>query len=84
MTWLGLAAVVAYVFRHANVSTVGSDLQTGAIFGLLCGVAMAFNLYAVTNWSNVTVAFVEPVVTAVRMALGGAVIGWTLGLGSGT
>ena len=81
---LGLAAVVTYVFRHAHISTVGAGLQTGAIFGLLYGVAMAFNLYAVTNWSNVTVAFVEPVVTAIRMALGGAVIGWTLGMGSGT
>ena len=81
---LGLAAVVAYVFRHANVSTVGSGLQTGAIFGLLYGVAMASNLYAVTNWSNVTVALVEPVVTAIRIALGGAVIGWTLGMGRGT
>ena len=42
---------------------------------------MAFNLYAVTNWSNVTVAFVEPFVTAVRIALGATVIGWTLGMG---
>ncbi len=62
----GLAAVVTYVFRHAHVSTAGAGLQTGAVFGLLYGIAMAFNLYAVTNWSNVTVAFVEPVVTAVR------------------
>lgn len=80
---LGLAAVVTYVFRHAQVSTVGSGLQTGAVFGLLYGVAMASNLYAVTNWSNVTVAFVEPVVTAIRIALGGAVMGWTLGMGGG-
>ena len=28
------------------------------------------------------VAFVEPLVTAVRIALAGAVIGWTLGIGS--
>ena len=45
---------------------------------------MAFDLYGVTNWSNITVAFVEPFVTAVRFALGGAVIGWTLGMGSDT
>ncbi len=80
---LGLAAVVTYVFLHADVATAFDGLKTGAIFGLLFGIAMAFDLYAVTNWSNVTVAFVEPFVTAVRMALGGAVIGWTLGMGSG-
>ncbi len=80
---LGLAAVVTYVFLHADVATAFDGLKTGAIFGLLFGIAMAFDLFAVTNWSNVTVAFVEPFVTGVRMALGGAVIGWTLGMGSG-
>ena len=80
---LGLAALVTYVFLHADVATAFDGLKTGAIFGLLFGIAMAFDLFAVTNWSNVTVAFVEPFVTAVRMALGGAVIGWTLGMGSG-
>ena len=58
-------------------------LKTGALFGLLFGIATAFNLYAVTNWSNVTVAFVEPFVTPVRIALGATVIGWTLGMGRG-
>ena len=81
---LGLAAVVTYVFLHADVATASDGLRAGAIFGLLVGIAMAFDLYGVTNWSNVTVAFVEPFVTAVRMALGGAVIGWTLGMGSDT
>lgn len=80
---LGLAALVTYVFLHADVATALDGLKTGAIFGLLFGIAMAFDLFSVTNWSNVTVAFVEPFVTAVRMALGGAVIGWTLGMGSG-
>jgi hypothetical protein len=78
---LGLAAVVTYVFVHADVSTAAAGLKIGAVFGLLFGIAIAFDLYAITNWSNITVAFVEPFVTAVRMALGGAVIGWSLGLG---
>ena len=79
---LALAAVVTYVFLHAGVATASDGLKTGAIFGLLLGIAMAFDLYAVTNWSNTTVAFVEPLVSAVRTALAGAVIGWTLGIGS--
>jgi hypothetical protein len=78
---LGLAAVVTYVFVHADVTTAAAGLKTGTIFGLLFGIAIAFDLYAITNWSNITVAFVEPIVTAVRMALGGAIIGWVLGLG---
>jgi len=79
---LGLAALVTYVFQHADVATASGGLKTGAIFGILFGIALAFDLYGVTNWSNTTVAFVEPLVTAARMALGGAVIGWTLGMGS--
>ena len=81
---LGLGAVLTYVFLHADVTTAVDGLRTGSIFGLLFGIAMAFDLYGVTNWSNITVAFVEPFVTTVRFALGGAVIGWTLGLGSDT
>ncbi len=80
---LGLAAVVTYVLLHAGVTTASGGLKTGALFGLLFGIAIAFSLYAVTNWSNVTVAFVEPFVTAVRIALGATVIGWTLGMGRG-
>ena len=79
---LGLAAIVTYVFLHAGVATASDGLRTGATFGLLFGIVIAFNLYAVTNWSNVTVALVEPFVTAIRIALGGAVIGGTLGMGS--
>ncbi len=79
---LGLAAVVTYVFLHANVATASDGLRTGAIVGLLLGITMSFDLYSVTNWSNMTVAFVEPFVWAVRTALAGAVIGWTLGMGS--
>jgi hypothetical protein len=76
---LGIAAVVTYVFLHIGVATAVDGLKTGAVFGLLLGIALAFDLYAVTNWSNITVAFVEPFVTAVRIAIAGTVIGWTLG-----
>jgi Na+/citrate or Na+/malate symporter len=83
LSQLGLAALVTYVFLHADVATASDGLRTGAIFGLLFGIAMALDLYGVTNWSNLTVALVEPFVTTVRIALGGAVIGWTLGMGKG-
>lgn len=76
---LGMGAVLTYVFLHADVATGSDGLKIGAVFGLLFGIAIAFDLYSVTNWSNMTVAFVEPVVTTVRIALAGTVIGWTLG-----
>ncbi len=79
LSQLGLGGLVTYVFVHADVATAAEGLKTGAIFGLLFGIAMAFDLYGVTNWSNLTVALVEPFVTAARMAIAGAVIGWTLG-----
>ena len=79
---LGMGAVVTYVFLHANVATAFDGLKTGAIFGVMLGIAISFDLYSVTNWSNTTVAFIEPLVWAVRTALAGAVIGWTLGMGS--
>ena len=82
MSQLAMAAVVTYVFLHADVATALGGLKTGAVFGLLLGIAISFDLYSVTNWSNATVAFVEPFVWAVRTALAGAVIGWTLGMGN--
>jgi hypothetical protein len=78
---LGLSAVVTYVFLHANVATAAGGLRTGAVLGLLLGIAISFDLYSVTNWSNITVAFVEPFVSTVRTALAGAVIGRVLGMG---
>jgi len=78
---LGMGAVVTWVFLHADVATALDGLKAGAIFGLLLGIAISFDLYSVTNWSNSTVAFFEPIVWVVRTALAGGAIGWTLGLG---
>lgn len=79
---LGMAAVVTYVFLLSDVASASNGLKTGAILGLLLGTAISFDLYSVTNWSNSTVAFVEPLVWVVRTALAGAAIGWVLGRGS--
>ena len=79
---LGMAAVVTYVFLLSDVASASNGLKTGAILGLLLGIAISFDLYSVTNWSNLTVAFVEPLVWVARTALAGAAIGWVLGRGS--
>ena len=81
---LGLAALVTYVFIHMGVDSALSGLKAGAIFGFLFGFAISLDLYSVTNWSNVTVALIEPLVTGARIALGGAVIGQILGIGKNT
>lgn len=79
---LAMGAVVTYVFLLSDVFSASNGLKTGAIIGLLLGIAISFDLYSVTNWSNASVAFVEPLVWIVRTALAGAAIGWTLGRGS--
>lgn len=79
---LGLASLLTYVLVIKGVSSAVGGLKVGAILGLMFGVAVAFDLFAVTNWSNVNVAFVEPFVTATRLALAGAVVGWALGKGA--
>ncbi|NND02841.1 MAG: hypothetical protein HKN91_08640 [Acidimicrobiia bacterium] len=76
---LGLASMLTYVLVHADVTSALGGLKVGAVFGFLFGVAIAFDLFAVTNWSNVNVAFVEPFVTTVRLSIAGSAIGWVLG-----
>ena len=80
---LALGAVVTFVFVRADVSSAVDGLKTGAIFGLLLGTVVAFDLYSVTNLPNTAVTFVEPFVWAVRTALAGSVIAWTLGMSGG-
>ncbi len=80
---LALGAVVTFVFVRADISSAVDGLKTGAIFGLLLGTVVAFDLYSVTNLPNTAVTFVEPFVWAVRTALAGSVIAWTLGMSGG-
>lgn len=75
----GLASMLAFVLVQADAASFGDGLRTGVLFGLLFGVAVAFDLYAVTNWSVLPVPFVEPLVTATRLALASAAMGWVLG-----
>lgn len=78
---LGFASVLTYVLVNADVRSASRGLTVGAAFGLLYGIAISFDLFAVTNWSNVNVALVEPLVTAARMAAVGSMVGWVLGRG---
>ena len=79
---VGLASMLAFVLVHADASSAVDGLRVGGAFGLLFGVAVAFDLYAVTNWSVLPVPFIEPLVTATRLALASAAMGWMFGRGS--
>ncbi|MBT8488047.1 MAG: hypothetical protein HKN72_11240 [Gemmatimonadetes bacterium] len=79
---VGLASMLAFVLHLSDASSALDGLRVGGTFGLLFGVAVAFDLYAVTNWSTLPVPFVEPLVTATRLALASAAMGWVVGRGS--
>jgi hypothetical protein len=82
LSHLGQAAIVTFLFMHAGVRTALDGLKVGAVFGLMLGVYVAFDLYAVTNLSSLPVPLVEVLVVCARIALAGAAIGWVLGVGS--
>lgn len=76
---VALASLMTYVLVLAGAVGFRAGVKVGASFGLLFGVAIAFDLYAVTNWSNVTVAFAEPFVTALRLTVASGAIASVLG-----
>ncbi len=41
---LGMGAVVTYVFLLSDVSSASNGLKTGAIIGLLLGIAISLDL----------------------------------------
>ena len=46
---LALGALVTFVLLLAKVDTLAGGLKTGAAFGLLLGLSIAFDMYSVTN-----------------------------------
>lgn len=63
-------------------ASVGAGLKTGAIVGLVMGLGIDFTMYGVTNVSNLTATLVDPIIFAIQLGVGGAVIGAVLGMGS--
>ncbi len=76
---VALASMLLFVLEKAEAASFSGGLRVAGVFGLLFGVAVAFDLYAVTNWSVLPVPFVEPFVTATRLALAGAAMAWVSG-----
>lgn len=76
-----LAALVTLIFgRWASISTPLGGLKAGAIIGLLLAAAINFTMFAVsTVFVDPTAGVVDAVVSAIRLGIGGAVIGLVLG-----
>ncbi len=71
--------LLVYVFSLSNVTSFGSGLKTGAIIGLILGLAINLSMYGTTNFMNLTSALVDPFVSLIMIGLTGGVVGWMLG-----
>lgn len=75
-----VAALVTLIFgRWATISTPLGGLKAGALIGLLLAAAINLSWYAVSTLIDPTAGAVDVVVSVIRMALAGAVIGLVLG-----
>ena len=72
--------LLVYIFGNwANITTFSDGLKAGAIIGLIMGLAFNLSMYGYSNIQNMTSALVDPIVSAVIMAITGGAIGFMLG-----
>jgi uncharacterized membrane protein len=62
----------------AGVSGAGPGLRTGAVFGFLMSLSISLTFYGTVNYMNLQATLFDVVLTTVRLALAGAVIGIVL------
>ncbi len=74
--WGGL---LVWFFSRAGISTLADGAKAGAVFGFLAVLAFGFIQYGTTTIADLTVYLADSVISAVRFAGAGAVIGWSLG-----
>ncbi|MDE2846874.1 MAG: hypothetical protein OXO51_09220 [Gemmatimonadota bacterium] len=74
-----LAALLCLVIGcWAGVSGVVAGLRTGAVFGFLMSLAISMMFYGTVNYMNLQATLFDVVLTTVRVAVAGAVIGIVL------
>ena len=74
---IAYAALITYALSNRRAA-IGNAALVGAIAGLLLWGTADLAIYSVMNVSNVTLAFIDPVVEFVHGSLGGAAIGAVL------
>lgn len=62
----------------AGVSGAIAGFRTGAVFGFLMSLAISLMFYGTVNYMNLQATLFDVVLTTVRVALAGAVIGMVL------
>ncbi|MCB9250928.1 MAG: hypothetical protein H6605_00535 [Flavobacteriales bacterium] len=76
--------IYALIFDWSGIKGWMAGLQKGAFLGLLINLSFGFGLYAMSTWyENLSAVAVDSIATAAMGAIGGAVVGWWLGRGSG-
>ncbi len=74
------AYFLVYVLgKMGNVNTFMSGLGTGAVIGLILGLAFNLTMFGTTNMMNLTATLVDPLVSMIMMGITGGVIGMMLG-----
>ena len=71
---------LVYIFGNwANITTFPDGFKAGGVIGLILGLAFNLTMFATTNIMNMTATLVDPIVSAVMMAITGGVVGIMLG-----
>ena len=78
---LASAALLTLVLGWAGARAPVAGFKVAAIIGLLTGAAFDFGVYSMTNVQSLTITLVDPILVAIQMGIGGAVIGMMLGQG---
>lgn len=74
-----LAVLLCLVIgRWADVSGAVAGLRTGAVFGFLMSMAISMMFYGTVHYMNLQATLFDVVLTTVRLAVAGAVIGLVL------
>lgn len=74
-----LAALLCLVIGcWAGVSGAIAGFRTGAVFGFLLSLAISLMFYGTVNYMNLQATLFDVVLTTVRVAVAGAVIGMVL------
>ena len=71
--------LIAWVFSRSGTSTLADGAVAGAILGFLIALGFGLIMYGATTITDLTHYLADSVVYAIRWAVAGAVVGWSLG-----
>ncbi len=74
--------LLAVILSWAGKSGLTEGLKVGAIVGILLGLSMDLNFYSMTiMFLDISGMIVDVISYTVMSAIGGAVVGWVMGMG---